>query len=75
MKLTRPPAPAKKMKAEKRGRGGIPPRPPSARPKNKIGVAKRFRRLGIKTSKQNNFLSIFYHPPTKFFLKVILIIQ
>ena len=40
-------------------------------PKARQCVAKRFRRLGIKTSKQNNFLSIFYRPPAKFFLKRI----
>ncbi len=41
---------------ERAGRNS-PQTPPffPPRPKNKIGVAKRFRRLGIKTSKQNNF--------------------
>ena len=40
-------------------------------PKARQCVAKSFRRLDIKTSKQNNFLSIFYRPPDKFFLKGI----
>ena len=39
---------------ERAGRNS-PQTPLPPRPKNKIGVAKRFRRLGIKTSKQNNF--------------------
>jgi len=39
---------------ERAGRNS-PQTPLPPRPKNKIGVAKRFRRLNIKTSKQNNF--------------------
>ncbi len=39
---------------EKAGRNS-PQTPLPPLPKNKIGVAKHFRRLGIKTSKQNNF--------------------
>ena len=61
MKLARPPAPAKKVKAEKRGQGRNSPQtplPPS--PKNKIGVTQRFRRLALsQTSKQNNFQFLF----------------
>ena len=47
---------SEKSESEKERAGRNSPQTPlPPRPKNKIGVAKRFRRLGIKTSKQNNF--------------------